>query len=150
MNGAVTRYVAGLISIARHSLLSGLVCALGGCITDSGQILNPPPPYMLLPADEMMSCDAIAASFHFAARRAARLEYWLSVGHLQGYGFDEFPHDAPRELVDERRRLDALTDLQRYRGCIVLEPGPAVVYERTKLEGSMRGPQPPVVLKSRG
>jgi hypothetical protein len=148
MNGAMTRCVAGLISIARRSLLWGLVCALGGCITDSAQVLNPP--YMLLPADEMMSCEAIAASFYFAARRAARLEYWLSVGHLQGYGFDEFPHDAPRELVDERRRLDALTDLQRYKGCIVLEPGPAVVYERTKLEGSMRGQQAPVVLKSRG
>jgi hypothetical protein len=118
-------------------------------MTDSAQVLNPPPPYMLLPADEMMSCEAIAASFYFAARRAARLEYWMSVGHLRGYGFDEFPHDAPRELVDERRRLDALTDLQRYKGCIVLEPGPAVVYERTKLEVSMRGPQAPVVLKSR-
>jgi hypothetical protein len=40
--------------------------------------------------------------------------------------------------------------LQRYKGCLVLEPGPAVVYERLKLEGSTRRPQAPVVLKSRG
>jgi len=145
----MTRYDAGLVFLARCGLLWGLVCALGGCVTDSGQALSPPPPYMLLPTDEMMSCNAIAASFHFAARRAARLEYWMSVGRLKGYGSDEFPRDAPRELVDERRRLDALTDLQRYKGCFVLEPGPSVVYERSKLEGSMKAPQSPVILKSR-
>jgi hypothetical protein len=105
---------------------------------------------MLLPVDEMMTCDAIAASFHFAARRAARLEYWLSLGPLAGYGYERFPSDAPKQLVDERRRLDALSDLQRYKGCPVLEPGPTVVYERLKLEGSTRRPQAPVVLKSRG
>jgi hypothetical protein len=98
----------------------------------------------------MMTCDAIAASFRFAARRAARLEYWLSVGPLAGYGYERFPEDAPKQLVDERRRLDALTDLQRYRGCTVLEPGPSVVYERLKLEGSARQQQAPVVPKSRG
>ncbi|MDB5637471.1 MAG: hypothetical protein JWP51_2379 [Bradyrhizobium sp.] len=105
---------------------------------------------MLLPVDETMTCDAIAASFRFAARRAARLEYWLSEGPLAGYGYERFPEDAPKQLVDERRRLDALSDLQRYKGCPVLEPGPAVVYERLKLEGSTRRPQAPVVLKSRG
>jgi hypothetical protein len=103
---------------------------------------------MLLPVDEMMTCDSIAASFHFAARRAARLEYWLSVGPVAGYGYERFPLDAPKQLVDERRRLDALSDLQRYKGCVVLEPGPAVVYERSRLESSTK--RAPVVLKSRG
>jgi len=126
----------------------GLVCALGGCVTNSP--FAEPPPYMLLPADEMMTCDAIAASFHFSAMRAARLEYWLSTGSLAGYGFERFPEDAPKELVYERRRMDALSDLQRYRGCAVFDPGPAVVYERSKLEQSTKRPQAPVVLKSRG
>ena len=91
---------------------------------------------------------AIAASFRFSARRAARLEYWLSVGSLAGYNFERFPLDAPKQLVDERRRLDALSDLQRYKGCMVEEPGPAVAEERSKLEGSIT--RSPVVLKSRG
>jgi hypothetical protein len=56
--------------------------------------------------------------------------------------------DAPKQLIDERRRLDALSDLQRYKGCVVLEPGPAVVYERSKLEDSTK--RAPVVLKSKG
>jgi hypothetical protein len=103
---------------------------------------------MLLPVDEMMTCQAIAASFRFAAARAARLEYWLSVGPLAGYGNERFPQDAPKQLIDERRRLDALSDLQRYKGCTVMEPGPAVVYERAKLEGSIRHPQ--VILDSKG
>jgi hypothetical protein len=127
----------------------GLLCMLGGCVTDPSFLVEPPP-YMLLPVDESMSCDAIAASFHFSARRAALLEYWLTVGPVFGYGFERFPLDAPRKLVDERRRLDALTDLQRYRGCVVMEPGPAVVYERSKLEESIKQRQPPVVLNSRG
>lgn len=143
----MTPHVAGPLSFARAALLWGLLCTVGGCVTDP---LAEPPPYMLLPADEMMSCDAIAASFHFSARRAARLEYWLAVGPPGGYGFERFPADAPKELVDERRRLDALSDLQRYRGCPVMEPGPAVVYERSRLEGSMKQPQAPVVLRSRG
>jgi hypothetical protein len=52
--------------------------------------------------------------------------------------------------------MDALSDLQRYKGCTVMEPGPLVVYERMKLEGSTRRPpppvpsEPPVILKSRG
>jgi hypothetical protein len=137
-----------IASLTELGLLCGLVAALGGCVTNS-RPLDPPPPYMLLPVDEMMTCDAIAASFHFAARRAAQLEFWLSVGPVGGYGFERFPLDAPEQLVDERRRLDALTDLQRYKGCPVLEPGPAVVYERSKLEGSKQRP-PAVILKSRG
>jgi hypothetical protein len=150
MNGAIARNVAGFILLARHSLLWLLVCVLGGCVTDSARILAPPPPYMLLPADEMMSCDAIAGSFRFAARRAARLEYWMSVGPLHGYGLDDFPIDAPTELAYERRRLDALTDLQRYKGCTVFDPAPAVVYERSKLENSATLPKAPIVLNSKG
>ena len=98
--------------------------------------IDPPPPYAVLPVDESMSCSGIAASFRYAARRAARLEYWLSVGPLAGYGYERYPLDAPKQLIDERRRLDALSDLQRYKGCTVMEPGPAVVEERLKLEGS--------------
>jgi hypothetical protein len=150
MNAAIARNVAGFFSLARRSLLWLLVCVLGGCVTDSTRILAPPPPYMLLPADEMMSCDAIAASFRFAARRAARLEYWMSVGPFHGYGFEDFPIDAPTELTYERRRLDALTDLQRYKGCTVFDPAAAVVYERSKLENSVMRPNAPVVLNSKG
>jgi hypothetical protein len=133
--------------LARLGVLWGALGALGGCVTYSYP-LDPPPPYMLLPVDEMMTCDSIAASFRFAAWRAARLEYWLSVGPVAGYGYERFPLDAPKQLVDERRRLDALSDLQRFKGCVVLEPGPAVVYERSKLEDLTR--RAPVVLKSRG
>jgi hypothetical protein len=98
-----------------------------------------------------MSCSGIASSFRFAARRAARLEYWLSVGPLAGYDTERFPLDAPKQLVDERRRLDALSDLQRFKGCTVMEPGPAVVEERARLEASIPRPAPPpVVLNSKG
>ena len=61
-----------------------------------------------------------------------------------------------KTILDERRRMDALSDLQRYKGCTVMEPGPLVVYERMKLEGSTKRPpppvpfEPPVILKSRG
>jgi hypothetical protein len=105
---------------------------------------------MLLPVDEMASCNAIAASFLFSARRAARLEYWLARGPLAGYHFEKFPEDASNELIAERQRLDALSDLQRERGCPVMQPGPTVVYERSKLEGEIKQPQGPVVLRSRG
>ena len=143
------------IAVARLGLLCSIVCTLGGCVTT---VYSPdPPPYMLLPVDESMSCNGIAASFRFAAKRAARLEYWLSVGPLAGYGNERFPFDAPKQLVDERRRLDALSDLQRMKGCTVMEPGPAVVEERMRLEGSIvrappppPAPPPPVVLNSRG
>jgi hypothetical protein len=135
---------------ANLGIVCGMVCMLGGCVTNVYP-LDPPPPYMLLPVDESMTCEGIAASFRFAVRRAARLEYWLSVGPLAGYGNERFPLDAPQQLVDERRRLDALSDLQRYKGCRVMEPGPAVVEERARLEGSIvPPPSPPVVLRSRG
>lgn len=134
---------------ARLSLLVSIVCCMGGCVADS-HAFDQPAPYMLLPVDETMTCEGIAASFRFSARRAARLEYWLSVGQLAGYGYERFPKDAPEQLVDERRRLDALSDLQRFRGCTVMEPGPAVVEERARLEGSIRPAPASVILHSRG
>jgi hypothetical protein len=140
---------AVLIRAGLLSVLAGLAGVLGGCVTTPSPLAEPPP-YMLLPADEMASCDAIAASFQFSARRAARLEYWLARKPVSGYGFERFPLDAPTELVDERRRLDALSDLQREKGCVVMEPGATVVYERSKLEGSVTVPQQPVILRSRG
>lgn len=140
---------AVLIRAGLLSVLAGLAGLLGGCVTTPSPLADPPP-YMLLPADEMASCDAIAASFQFSARRAARLEYWLARGPVSGYGFERFPLDAPKELVGERRRLDALSDLQREKGCFVMEPRPTVVYERSKLEGSVNVPQEPVILRSRG
>ena len=103
-------------------------------------ILPIPRRYPLLPGDESMTCNGIASSFRFSVRRAARIEYWLAVGPLAGYGTERFPLDAPKQLVDERRRLDALTDLQRLKGCTVMEPGPAVVEERARLEGSVVRP----------
>lgn len=137
------------ISVARLGMLCSVVCSLGGCAT--GVYLPDPPPYPLLPVDESMSCNGIASSFRFSVRRAARIEYWLAVGPLAGYDTERFPLDAPKQLVDERRRLDALTDLQRMKGCTVMEPGPAVVEERARLEGSVvRAAPPPVVLNSKG
>jgi hypothetical protein len=135
--------------LTRWAGFCALVCTLGGCVTNQ-VVLEPPPPYMLLPVDEMASCEAISASFMFSAKRAARIEYWLSVGRWPGYGYDRFPLDAPRELVEERRRMDALTDLQRDRGCVVLEPTTAVINERAKLEGWDKRVRPLVVLHSRG
>jgi hypothetical protein len=130
-------------------LSSVLACLLGGCAT--GYVaFAPPSPYMVLPVDESMSCGAIAASFRYSVRRAARLEYWLAAGPLSGYDSERFPLDAPKQLLDERKRLDALTDLQRTKGCTVMEPGPAVAAERERLEDSARGSRPPVVLNSKG
>ena len=138
-----------IMAVTRLGLLCCVVGALGGCVTNAYGV--DPPPYMVLPVDESMTCNGIASSFRFAARRAARLEYWLSVGPLAGYGTERFPLDAPKQLVDERRRLDALSDLQRFKGCTVMEPGPAVVEERARLEGSIvRPPAPAVILNSRG
>ena len=99
-----------------------VVCALGGCVTTALSSRSAAALHVL-PVDESMTCNGIASSFRFSARRAARLEYWLSVGPLAGYGYERFPLDAPKQLVDERRRLDALSDLQRYKGCTVMEPG---------------------------
>lgn len=132
----------------------GRVCALPlllvGCVTEQPYVIDPPPPYMLLPVDESMSCNAIAGSFRYSVKRAARLEYWLAAGSLAGYDSDRFPLDAPKQLTDERRRLDALTDLQRTKGCTVLEPGPAVAEERERLEESARNSRPQAVLRSKG
>jgi len=141
------------VSSAQFHFRFAALCAslaLAGCATSVYDPLPFVPPYEVLPVDQSMSCQGIAASFRFSARRAARLEYWLSVGPLAGYGFERFPIDAPTQLVDERRRMDALSDLQRYKGCTVLEPGPAVAEERLRLEQSVRPSGPPVVLNSRG
>src|SRR5258708_9295667 len=102
--------------------------SVGACVTyEPVPRLGPAPPYPILPVDASMSCEAMTASFIFSARRAARLEYWLEVGPLPGYRTDMFGMDAPKEVAAERRRLDALSDLQRTRGCPVMEPVPAVV-----------------------
>lgn len=135
--------------VLRNCLLPGLFCLVSGCATGYTTIA-PPSPYMLLPVDESMSCSAIAGSFRYSVRRAARLEYWLAAGPLAGYDSERFPLDAPKQLIDERKRLDALTDLQRYKGCTVTEPGPAVVQERERLEESARTSRTPVVLNSKG
>lgn len=135
--------------VSRIALSGGAIYALGGCAANY-YAFAPPSPYSVLPVDESMSCGAIAASFRYSVKRAARLEYWLAAGPLAGYDSERFPLDAPKQLVDERRRLDALTDLQRYKGCTVLEPGPAVVQERERLEESARTSRAPVVLNSKG
>lgn len=141
------------LSVSTISWLSR-VCALplllAGCVTDQPLVIDAPPPYMLLPVDESMSCNAIAGSFRYSVRRAARLEYWLAAGSLAGYDSDRFPLDAPKQLMEERRRLDALTDLQRTKGCTVIEPGPAVAEERERLEESARNSRPQAVLRSKG
>jgi hypothetical protein len=132
-----------MMGVLRSSQLRAAAIALlslAGCVPHEPVLLVPPPPYPLLPVDRLMSCEAITASFIFSVKRAARLEFWLAVGPLPGYGTDMFGFDAPRELAAERRRLDALTDLQRTRGCPVMEPGPAVVYERQKLEDASKAP----------
>lgn len=135
--------------VLRIVLASIMISALGGCATGY-YTLAPPSPYMVLPVDESMSCSAIAGSFRYSVRRAARLEYWLAVGSLAGYDSERFPLDAPKQLFDERMRLDALTDIQRSKGCTVIEPGPAVAEERERLERSARTSRPPVVLNSKG
>jgi hypothetical protein len=134
------------------SNVAGLLVALalGGCVT----VQNPferAQPYMVLAVDDSSSCEAIAASFRFSARRAARLEYWLGVGPVSGFGYARFEVDAPWELRDEFRRMDALSDLQRTKGCRVMEPQAAVAYERARLE-PLPPPQsnPPAVLRSKG
>lgn len=115
--------------------------SLGACTTiGPAPLLAPAPDYPIFPVETSMSCEAMTASFIFSAKRAARLEYWMEVGRLPGYGTDMFGVDAPREIAAERRRLDALSDLQRTRGCPVMEPVPAVIYERQKLEGGASAP----------
>src|SRR3954452_18234342 len=126
--------IAGsLLTVPKVAVAVALV-SLGACTTfQPAPLLGPVPVYPILQVDASMSCEAMTASFIFSAKRAARLEYWLEVGPLPGYGTDMFGVDAPREIAAERRRLDALSDLQRTRGCPVMEPVPAVIYERQKL-----------------
>lgn len=131
-------------------VMTGLL--LSGCIT-----ARAPAPYFefdetysLLSVDESMSCDALNASFMFSARRAARLQFWLETGPVAGYGHARFGLDAPPKLREEFKRMDALSDQQRYKGCRVLEPQLVVAEERARL-----GPLPPPlisgpVLRSKG
>jgi hypothetical protein len=142
--------IRAALTISRLAGVCALPLLLVGCVTEQPYVIEPPPPYMLLPVDESMSCNAIAGSFRYSVKRAARLEYWLAAGSLAGYDSDRFPLDAPKQLTDERRRLDALTDLQRTKGCTVIEPGPAVVEERERLEESARSSRPQAVLRSKG
>jgi len=115
--------------------------SLGACTTIAPPpLLVPSPDYPIFPVETSMSCEAMTASFIYSAKRAARLEYWMEVGPLPSYGTNMFSVDAPREIAAERRRLDALSDLQRTRGCPVMEPVPAVMYERQKLEGASAPP----------
>jgi hypothetical protein len=129
-------------SLRAHGFVAAIaLMSLGACTAyNPAPQLGPAPAYPILPVDASMSCEAMTASFIFSARRAARLEYWLEVGPLRGYRTDTFGVDAQKEIVAERRRLDALSDLQRTRGCPVMEPGPAVLYERQKLEGTSQPP----------
>lgn len=128
-----------------------LAAALSGCSgpAATGSPLQSPPPYRLFDVDRNMSCAAVEASFHDAAVRAARLGYWLDAGTLPTYGLDRFGADAPARLEDERGRLDALSDLQRYKGCTVQDPVGAVALERSLLaaRGPVRPPAPPVPLR---
>lgn len=142
--------IRAALTVSMLASVCTLPLLLVGCVTEQPYLIEPPPPYMLLPVDESMSCNAIAGSFRYSVKRAARLEYWLAAGALAGYDSDRFPLDAPKQLTDERRRLDALTDLQRTKGCTVLEPGPAVAEERERLEESARNSRPQTVLRSKG
>ena len=131
------------------ALVAGLLpAALGGCSAPAAGLsaLRSAPPYRLIDVDKAMSCEALAASFHFAAVRAARLEYWLDAGQLPTYGLDRFGLDAPAQLEDERGRLDALTDLARIKGCPVQDPVGAVALERERLSR----PAGPPILRRRG
>ena len=132
---------AGFLLTAPRIAAAVALMSLGACTTfQPVPLLWPAPVYPILPVDASMSCEAMTASFIFSAKRAARLEYWFEVGRLPGYGTDMYGVDAPIEIAAERRRLDALSDLQRTRGCPVMEPVPAVIYERQKLEGVSEPP----------
>lgn len=124
--------------------------ALGGCVTAPVAVVPfyYEEPYALLSVDESMSCEALTASFMFSARRAARLVYWLEAGPIAGFGHARFGADAPQKLRDEFRRMDALSDQQRYKGCRVLEPSTVVAEERMKLDPVPLRPGP--VLRARG
>lgn len=125
---------------------------LSGCVTAPTPIpyFEYDETYPLLSVDESMSCDALNASFMFSARRAARLQFWLETGPVAGFGTARYELDAPAKLREEFKRMDALSDQQRYKGCRVLEPRLVVAEERNRL-----GPMPPPlisgpVLRSKG
>lgn len=138
------------------ALRSCAVCiiafALEGCMAAPAWVWHPNPnePYALLSVDESMSCEALNASFLFSARRAARLEYWLDTGPVAGFGRARFEVDAPAKLRAEFRRMDALSDQQRYKGCRVMEPRIVVAEERARLEPLPPPPPNGPVLRSRG
>src|SRR5258708_33510460 len=91
-------------SFAQLGLSWCVVCALGGCVTNDYPLIPAPPPYMLLPVDETMTCDGIAASFRFAAWRAAPLEYWLSAGAFAGAVFQRNSSGTPPAMGLVTRR----------------------------------------------
>ena len=134
-----------IYSSSRLAAAIVLSVALKGCITAQVFPLSAyeEQPYALLTVDQSMSCDALTASFMFAARRAARLIYWLDVGPPAGYGNARYELDAPDKLRDEFRRMDALSDQQRYKGCVVLEPRAIVAEELRRLDPTL----PPPLLK---
>jgi hypothetical protein len=141
------------VAVAVRSIAPVLIAlGLEGCVTASvwDPYLDYDEPYALLSVDESMSCEALTASFLFSARRAARLEYWLDTGPVAGFGHARFEFDAPAKVRNEFRRMDALSDQQRYKGCRVMEPRAVVAEERARLEPL---PPPPIegpVLRSRG
>lgn len=144
------------LGLGARSACSGVavvaILALGGCMTAPVAVwpLYQDEPYALLSVDESMSCDALTASFMFSARRAARLVYWLEAGPVAGFGHARFGVDAPKKLRDEFRRMDALSDQQRYKGCRVLEPSAVVAEERMKLDPAPARSGGGPVLRSRG
>ena len=139
---------ASLLTLKIAAILSMVM--LGGCVT-APVAVSPfyyEEPYALLSVDESMSCEALTASFMFSARRAARLVYWLEAGPVAGFGHARFGIDGPNKLRDEFRRMDALSDQQRYKGCRVLEPSAVVAEERMRLDPIPLKTGP--VLRSRG
>ena len=127
--------------------------SLGGCVT-APPVFDPyldyDEPYALLSVDESMSCEALTATFLFSARRAARLEYWLDTGPIAGFGHARFAVDAPAKVRNEFRRMDAVSDQQRYKGCRVMEPRAVVAEERARLEPLPPQPIKGPVLRARG
>ena len=154
MRDRVSRTARLAISAGRPAVLAAglLQAALAGCSapTATGSSLQSPPPYRLFAVDRGLSCAAIAASFHDAAVRAARIQSWLAAGPLPGYGLGRFEADAPAQLADERGRLDALADLQRFKGCPVQDPVAAVAAERGRLPPPRPAVLPPAVLRRLG
>ena len=139
-------------TMMRNGMLALIAVMLEGCVTAPVRMsyLDHDEPYALLSVDESMSCQALTASFLFSARRAARLEYWLATGPIAGFGHARYEVDAPAKLRGEFRRMDALSDQQRYKGCLVMEPRAVVAEERARLEPLPLPALPTTVLRSRG